>query len=286
MSLSEPNGTVLARSCSPSVASSSNEDPPAQKATNTLAAVITESVPTDWRELQTKVAGILGESGMDVSVERSVPVARGSVVVDVYAEREVDGLPLRMIVECKHWKSAVPKSVVHSFRTVVGDSGAHIGYIVGSGGFQSGSYAAADLTNISLVDWAEFQERFEKRWLEHHLRPLIGAAVDPLLTYTEPIVPRKFVEVDDAAVEKLRALRDRHMDFAWLMALFTEFGTYISSDPPELPIRGRAVKGIEKLPAAILDARGYREFGEVALPYAEVAIEEFREALRAGGVEP
>jgi restriction system protein len=248
--------------------------------------VITESVPTDWRDLQAKVARILCESGMEVWEERSVPIARGSVKVDVYAERQVDGSPLRMIVECKHWKSAVPQSVVHSFRSVIADSGAHIGYIVGSGGFQSGSYAAADLTNISLVDWTEFQERFEERWLEHYFRPLIEKTIDPLLTYTEPLVPRKFTEVDDAAVPRLRSLRDRHMEFAWLMTIFTPFGTYIDPGPPRLPLRERVVEANKKLPAGILDARGYREFGEATLPYAERAVEDFRDALHAGGVEP
>jgi restriction system protein len=248
--------------------------------------MITESVPSDWRDLQSRVAEILRESGMEVWIERSVPIARGSVTVDVYAERKVDGLPLRMIVECKHWKSAVPKSVVHSFRTVVAENGAHIGYIVGTGGFQSGSYAAADLTNISLVDWGEFQESLEERWLEHHFRPLIGATIDPLLTYTEPIVPRKFTEVDDAAVRRLKQLRDRYVEFAWLMVIFTPFGTYISPDRPELPLRQRVVEANRELPAPILDARGFRELGEAVIPYAEGAIEEFREALRAGGVEP
>ena len=36
--------------------------------------------------------------------------------------------------------------------------------IVSRNGFQAGAYAAAQQTNIKLIDWFQFQEIFEERW--------------------------------------------------------------------------------------------------------------------------
>jgi restriction system protein len=55
--------------------------------------------------------------------------------------------------------------VIHSFRTVVSDIGANIGYIIAPSGFQSGSVNASEFTNIKLVTWEEFQNEFEETWL-------------------------------------------------------------------------------------------------------------------------
>jgi hypothetical protein len=51
-------------------------------------------------------------------------------------------------IECKNWRKKVPRSVVHGFRTVVGDSGANWGAIVSLHGFQSGAYEAARYSNV------------------------------------------------------------------------------------------------------------------------------------------
>jgi hypothetical protein len=58
----------------------------------------------------------------------------------------------------------VPKTVVHAFRTDMDEIGAHVGFIISAKGFQSGALEAARNTNIELLSWDEFQERFFARW--------------------------------------------------------------------------------------------------------------------------
>jgi hypothetical protein len=119
--------------------------------------MITSETPQDWRALQADVGRILSESGFTVEVEKPIETVRGEVVVDVFAEETVKGRRLATLVECKNWASRVPKQAIHAFRTVVAGSGAHVGYIVSSEGFQSGAFAAADLTNLRLKNGLSFK---------------------------------------------------------------------------------------------------------------------------------
>jgi len=48
---------------------------------------------------------------------------------------------------------------VHGVRTVMQDVGANVGYIISTGGFQKGAYAAAAATNVELVTWEQVSSR-------------------------------------------------------------------------------------------------------------------------------
>lgn len=244
--------------------------------------MITSSTPSDWHDLQRQVAEILEQCGMAVELEKTIETVRGVVEVDVHAIETVKGRRLVLLAECKHWANRVPKQIIHAFRTVVGDSGANIGYIVSSGGFQSGAATAAELTNVRLVTWPEFQADFERSWLEHHMLPTIADRLDKLFAYTEPLVPRRFLEVDDRTVERLKGLRDRYGTFAFLMMAFTPYLYSISeiTEIPTLPLRERADDNARRnVPAGILDATGYRELLDAAIALADTATGEFDEAL-------
>lgn len=106
--------------------------------------------PEGWRDLQRKVAQIFRESGCEAEIEYDVETVRGTVNVDVWAsDREVSP-PLLYLAECKYWRRAVPKTVVHAFRTVVHDSGAHVGYVISSSGFQLGAFAAEENSECAV----------------------------------------------------------------------------------------------------------------------------------------
>ncbi|MDM0055234.1 restriction endonuclease [Variovorax fucosicus] len=128
--------------------------------------MIYSSEPSDWRDLQNKVGDVLRVCGMKAEVEHTLETVRGKVDVDVYAADETVRPSLTYLCECKHWSTAVPKNVVHGFRTVVNDTGAHVGIIISRSGFQSGAYEAAEKSNVRLVDWFEFQAIFLERWKE------------------------------------------------------------------------------------------------------------------------
>jgi restriction system protein len=247
---------------------------------------ITTTPPADWRDLQRQVGRILRECGLTVEIEKPMATAHGGATVDVYATETIRGHRNVILAECKHWARAVPQTVIHSFRTVVAETGANLGYVVSKAGFQSGAFSAAELTNLRLVTWDAFQAEFEETWVHDYLRPTIDARLERLIRYTEPLVPHKFLEVDDAGVERIRALRDHHAAFSYMILRFTVIGGEMFKQTPNLPLRASWPAMVGPMPDEILDARGYREFLEGALTHGAAAIGEFHDALRAGGVEP
>ena len=244
-------------------------------------SLITTNLPENWRALQASVGEILSECGFDVEVEKSVLTVRGKVELDVHAIETVDHRTYTVACECKHWKSRVPKTIVHAFRTVVADLGINSGYIVSSNGFQSGAYEACESTNVRLLDWNEFQNQFLHTWLQTHLAPTITETLDPILTYTEPLVPNWFMNVPDSDVAILRGLREKYVPFGMMIMMFTTYSRFLRSDQyPELPLRNRMTDYMDVIPAPILDAAGYKEFLSLAVDYGLQAIEEFREVKR------
>ena len=96
--------------------------------------MINRSDPNDWRDLQTQTNQILRECGFESEVEKNVETVRGTVNIDVYA-RDSSRIPsLVYLCECKYWRSAVPQTVIHAFRTIVADYGANWGFIISTVG--------------------------------------------------------------------------------------------------------------------------------------------------------
>ncbi|MFS7192253.1 restriction endonuclease [Serratia proteamaculans] len=98
--------------------------------------MIDDPLPENWQDLQTGVQRIFRNVGLLAEVEVDLETPRGSVNVDVLATdvRSVD--KIRYIVECKNWGSSIPQTVVHSFTTVMHETGANIGLLVDSDCFQ------------------------------------------------------------------------------------------------------------------------------------------------------
>jgi Restriction endonuclease len=122
--------------------------------------------PKDWRDLQKKVADTLSEIGYECEMEKDIQTAREIINIDVFAINKTKIPQSKILCECKHWNSAIPKTIVHSFRTAVTDFGANYGIIISKVGFQSGTYEAIKNTNILLFDWNEFQEYFKIDWIK------------------------------------------------------------------------------------------------------------------------
>ena len=181
--------------------------------------MIYSDLPSDWRDLQFKTAKILEESGFEVQVEKTMQLARGEAEVDVYAVDPTTTPSSIYLVECKHWNRSVPKSVVHSFRTVVSDAGSHHGLIISKEGFQAGAYEAIKHTNVRLLDWGQFETLFEERWFKSYAGPRIYEECHPLVSYTEPInstVFRATKELDEKEIDRLSELRTIYGQLAFL----------------------------------------------------------------------
>ena len=184
---------------------------PAYKLHTGDAGVIDDPLPQDWRELQSGVQRIFRNVGLSADVEVDLETPRGSVNVDVMAVdvRSVD--KVRYIVECKNWGSAIPQSVVHSFTTVMHETGANIGFIISKHGLQQGAKRYTENTNIVGMTYLEFQQRYFEAWWKRYFCPLVGDAADNPLQYTEPcnsLRDRAYENLSPQDQEKFDRLRN------------------------------------------------------------------------------
>jgi hypothetical protein len=127
--------------------------------------LIFDDEPTDWSDLQERVGQMFRELRCEVQVGARVRLVRGEKEIDVLVKDPHTAPPSVYLCECKYWARPIPLEVVHSFRTVMADYGAHRGFIVSRAGFQSGAYDAAQNTNLNLVTFLELQAIFLDRWL-------------------------------------------------------------------------------------------------------------------------
>jgi hypothetical protein len=128
--------------------------------------VIFHSEPENWKELQVWVSEIFTDCGCESQIEKDIETVRGMVNVDVYIVDKFNTPNSIYLCECKYWSNAIPQTVVHAFRSVVSDNGAHHGFLISRKGFQSGAYKVSSSTNLSILSWDEFQEKFYERWIE------------------------------------------------------------------------------------------------------------------------
>lgn len=120
--------------------------------------------PKDWQELQNFVAQLFCELGCDAEVGKRVPLVRGEKEIDVVVRDPVTTPPSTYLCECKFWSKRIPQEVIHSFRTVMADFGAHRGFIISQVGFQLGAQEAVMKTNLDLLTFDELQAIFFDRW--------------------------------------------------------------------------------------------------------------------------
>jgi restriction system protein len=224
--------------------------------------MITTVAPSTWQDLQNQVARILSECGLTVETERRIKTVRGEVEIDVYAEESVRGRKYIILCECKYWRSPVRQNVIHGFRTVVGDTGAHKGYIISTRGFQRGSLSAADLTNIELVTWEKFQEAFEESWLTSYFAPLLLKRLNSLMTFAEGFAPPWFAESPEEEKAKYIALLEKYVSFGWFAQHLAMHPQTRSKIPyPKLPFVNSLGDeyDLSNVPDQITKAEGYRE---------------------------
>lgn len=152
--------------------------------------------PDSWQELQDFVGKMFRECNFDTHISKKVKLIRGSKEIDVYAQDTYSEHKPIILVECKHWHTLVKQETIHSFRTVVNDFGANIGFIVSKSGFQAGCYEAIKNTNIQLVSLEELQEIYHLRWRREMVKKYILYArlLQPYWHCSSKLPPYKNVE--------------------------------------------------------------------------------------------
>lgn len=238
--------------------------------------VITSVKISDWRQLQNEAGAILHECGFDAEIERVISTARGSVEVDIYARECIHNREYSIILECKNWKNSIPQNVIHGFRTVISDVGANLGIIITTSKYQAGAFDATSFTNIKLLTWEEFQDEFEEQWIRVFFYPTITKRLDPLFTYTEPILPAWFGSLQVSDKELYFDLRNKYESFGCFM--FSLSTWYPEVERPKLPLCIDIIRKfeMENFPQEILKSDGYREFLSACVDYGDDIIKQFR----------
>lgn len=111
-----------------------------------------------WREYQLKAANFFKGLGFTANVEHQIEGARGIHKLDVFVEGDISGIPFKWVVECKDWKSNIPKEKVLALSSIILDIGAEKGFLLSETGFQSGAIRVAEKTNITLSSLADLKE--------------------------------------------------------------------------------------------------------------------------------
>lgn len=241
--------------------------------------LITDRTPNSWQDLEELVTAFLCECGMDARRQVTLELPRGAVDVDVIAEEAVDGIVHQTICECKNWETNIPRAVVHAFRTVMQETGAHRGYIVSRVGFQTGAIEAAEATNIELVTFEQFQEIYFDKWFKKRIWA-VEEEVGGFPTYYEPLGKPGYGKLEsdeeraayDAVWEKYLFAGLMRLPFSPHIRMFREYPY------PELPfdISKMAEEGVV-VPDDIATASGYREFLDLLVGYCKKGLIELRQ---------
>lgn len=65
------------------------------------------------------VSKILSEIGYTCEIEKNIQTTRETVNVDVFAINVKENPNTCIICEWKYWSKSIPKTVIHSFRTII-----------------------------------------------------------------------------------------------------------------------------------------------------------------------
>ena len=215
--------------------------------------LITSKNPSNWNDLQEDVATILRQCGFLAETNKTVPIARGSIDLDVFAKENVKGRENIYIFECKYWKRKVPKSIVHSFRSVVNDLGCNFGYIITKNGFQKGAIEASGFSSIKLLTWEEFQNEFFNSWYENYFIKEFRKTTDKMWRNCEIFLPEWALKASRADIIKLKKIRRKYCPLEMFVSseILMKYNFYLNNEV----IGANESDKILQLPIDVLKAR-------------------------------
>lgn len=112
----------------------------------------------NWNEYQQAVADFFTSIGATTEIDATVKGLRGSHKVDVLVKINHFGIDVIWIIECKLWKTSIPKEKILTLQQVVQDVGADRGLLMSESGFQSGAIRSTNSSNITLSSLSELKE--------------------------------------------------------------------------------------------------------------------------------
>jgi len=73
------------------------------------STLIFDDSPSDWRQLEDRVAQAFNEMGCKATTDVTIPKVRSDSRIDVYVEDPTLSPPAIYLCECKYWKKSVHK---------------------------------------------------------------------------------------------------------------------------------------------------------------------------------
>ena len=112
---------------------------------------------TDWQGYQEEVADLFRSLGLSVATNQRIEGTRTFHDVDVVVRSKQAGIEQLWLIECKKWHRPISKDKVLTLRTIVDDTGADRGFMMAESGYQSGTFEAANRTNMTLTSIADLK---------------------------------------------------------------------------------------------------------------------------------
>ena len=112
----------------------------------------------NWSEYQEHVAAFFRSLGLDAQTDVHVEGARSGHDIDVVVKFSQYGVDVLWIVECKYWKTAIPKEKVVALQHIAQDVGADRAFLISEHGFQAGAIRAAQFSNMTLSSVEDLEE--------------------------------------------------------------------------------------------------------------------------------
>lgn len=126
-----------------------------------------------WQAYQEEVAAFFRSLGLSTSMEAEVKGVRATHRADVLVCFDLVGVKVIWIVECKLWRTPVPKEKVLVLHHIAQDVGADRAFLFSETSFQPGAVSAARSTNISLTSLAEMRETVRVDLAQLQLRTVL-----------------------------------------------------------------------------------------------------------------
>jgi hypothetical protein len=126
-----------------------------------------------WQDYQEEVAAVFRSLGLTALTEAEVNGARATHQIDVLVSFVLIGLKITWIVECKLWRTPIPKEKVLALHQIAQDVGADRAFLFSENSFQPGAVSAARSTNISLLSLPALRETVRDDLTQLQLRAVL-----------------------------------------------------------------------------------------------------------------
>jgi hypothetical protein len=218
--------------------------------------------PRNWKELQDRVGRIFNEIGYKTRIGKTTRMVRGKTNIDVLAQNVAEEPHVLYLCECKHWSRRVSQQVIQAVRTDVVDVGANYGLIISKRGFQGGSYRKTKFTNVMLMTWEQFQEKFLQKWVTG-MANRSAAIADELMPFTEYLIGRRLESILDQLPEpKQKEMLRLNRAFDHVACMAFEWGQEAGFFRGRVQKLQPCVLGDPLEPSEEVPIRCYRDYAE------------------------